>query len=68
MRTAGPQLRRSFDSSRAPGSDVAGRLPGISGDHDLAGPEDGAGQEMARSVAAGRHWQPPGSGSLTAGI
>ena len=28
MRTAGPQLRRIFDSSRAPGSDVAGRLPG----------------------------------------
>src|ERR1700676_4167557 len=30
IRTAGPQLRRIFDSSRAPGSDVADRLPGSS--------------------------------------
>jgi hypothetical protein len=50
IRTAAPQLRRIFDSSRAPGSDVAGRLPGIFEDHDLAGPEDGARQEMARSM------------------
>jgi hypothetical protein len=50
MRTAGPQLRRIFDSSRAPGPDVAGRLPGIFEDHDLAGPEGDALQEMARPV------------------
>jgi len=37
MRTAGPRLRRIFDSSRAPASDVAGRLPGIFEDHNLAG-------------------------------
>ena len=39
-----------IDSSRAPGSGVAGQLPGIFEDHDLAGPEDDARQEMARSV------------------
>src|ERR1022692_3342559 len=50
IRAAGPQLRRIFDSSRAPGSDVADRLPGIFGDHDLAGPENDALQEMARST------------------
>ena len=42
IRTAGPQLRRIFDSSRAPASDVADRLPGIFEDHDLVGPEDDA--------------------------
>src|SRR2546429_6888712 len=50
IRTAGPQLRRIFDSSRAPASDVADRLPGIFEDHDLVGPEDDALQEMARSM------------------
>ncbi len=35
MRTAGPRLRRIFDSSRAPASDVADRLPGIFEDHNL---------------------------------
>jgi len=34
--TAGPRLRRIFGSSRAPASDVAGRLPRIFGDHNLA--------------------------------
>jgi hypothetical protein len=42
IRTAGSQLRRIFDSSRAPASDVADRLPGIFEDHDLVGPEDDA--------------------------
>ena len=48
IRTASPQLRRIFDSRRAPASDVADRLPGIFEDHDLVGPEDDALQEMAR--------------------
>ena len=48
MRTAGPRLRRIFDSSRAPASGVAGRLPAIFGDHNLAGPEDAGFREMAR--------------------
>ncbi len=50
IRTAGPQLRRIFDSSRASTSDVADRLPGIFEGHDLVGPEDDALQEMARSM------------------
>ena len=66
MYTAGPRLRRIFDSSRAPGSDVVGRLPGILEDLDLAGPEDAL-QEMARSMrqngARSRRAR-----SLTAGI
>jgi hypothetical protein len=48
MRTAGPRLRRIFDSSRVPASDVAGRLPGIFEDHNLVGPEDAGFREMAR--------------------
>jgi hypothetical protein len=42
-----------FDSHGAlygPGSDVAGRVPGIFEDHDLVGPEDGALEEMARPM------------------
>jgi hypothetical protein len=50
IRTAGPHLRRIFDSSRAPAPDVADRLPGIFADHDLVGPEDDALQELARSM------------------
>ena len=50
MRTAGPRLRRIFDSSRAQASDVADRLPGIFEDHDVVGPEDDALAEMARSM------------------
>jgi hypothetical protein len=42
-------LRRYiFDSSRAPASGVAGRLPGIFEDRNLVGPEDDALREMAR--------------------
>jgi hypothetical protein len=55
IRTAGPQLRRIFDLSRAPGSDVAGRLPGIFEDHDLAGPEDAGFREMARRSRRNGH-------------
>jgi hypothetical protein len=48
-------LRRIFDSSRAPASDVAGRLPAIFEDHDLVGPEDAGFREMAwRSRQNGR--------------
>jgi hypothetical protein len=45
-----------FDSDGAlygPGSDVVGRVPGIFEDHDLVGPEDGALEEMARSMRSG---------------
>ena len=55
MRTAGPRLRRIFDSSRAPASDVADRLPRIFEDHNLVGPEDAGFREMApRSRQTGR--------------
>jgi hypothetical protein len=37
MYTAGPRLRRIFGSNRAPASDVAGRLPEIFENHNLAG-------------------------------
>jgi hypothetical protein len=36
------------------GSDIAGRLPRIFEDHDLAGPEDDALQEMACSMRQDR--------------
>jgi hypothetical protein len=49
MYTAGPRLRRIFDSSRAPASDVADRLPRIFEDHNLAGF-----REMAPAIAAER--------------
>ena len=41
-------LRRIFDSSRAPASEVAERLPGIFEDHNLVGPEDAGFREKAR--------------------
>jgi len=48
-------LRRIFDSSRAPASEVAERLPGIFEDHNLVGPEDAGFREMAlRSRQNGR--------------
>ena len=48
MRTAGPRLRRIFDSGRESASDVADRLPGIFEDHNLVGLEDAGFREMAR--------------------
>jgi hypothetical protein len=55
MLSAGPRLRRIFDSSRAPAFDVAGRLPGIFEDHDLAGPGDAGFREMARRSRRNGH-------------
>jgi len=55
IRTAGPQLMRIFDSSRAPASDVADRLPGIFEDHDLVGPEHAGFREMARRSRQNGH-------------
>ena len=55
MYTAGPRLRRIFDSSRAPASDVADRLPGIFEDHNLVGPEDAGFREMARRSRQNGH-------------
>ncbi len=71
MGTAGPRLRCTFDSSRAPASDVADRLPGIFEDHNLVGPEDarsGDGPAIAaeRAPVAGGLVQPHGRDRSTA--
>jgi len=50
IRAAGLQLGRIFGLSGAPGSGVADRLPGTVEDYNLAGPEDDALQQMARSM------------------
>ncbi|HEV2259791.1 MAG TPA: hypothetical protein VGS06_42325, partial [Streptosporangiaceae bacterium] len=55
MGTAGPRLRRIFDSSRARASGVADRLPGIFEDHHLVGAEDAGFREIARRSRQNGH-------------